>query len=330
MPAPPPAAPQPLDFERPLLALEDKIVELTSTSEQMGIDLSDEVSRLRQQAQDVKARLYGNLTPVNRLQIARHPQRPNFLELVRALSPHVWIEMRGDRAGSDDRACIGGLIELAGRPAMVVGTQKGRGMKESLTHNFGMANPEGYRKALRLFQHAEKFQMPIITLIDTPGAYPGIEGEQRGIGQAIALNIREMARLRTPIVSVVTGEASSGGALGMGVANRIYMLEHALYTVISPEGCASILWRNADYAAQAATALKICAHDLQGFGIIDGVIPEPLGGAHRDPQAMADRLATTLQAALEELGSMTPEALLADRYQKYRSIGAFENASSCA
>ncbi|MBK8191032.1 MAG: acetyl-CoA carboxylase carboxyltransferase subunit alpha [Vampirovibrionales bacterium] len=323
-PSPPPL--QPLEFERPLMAIEDKIAELLSSSEQMGVDFSDEVERLRHQAQEVKMRLYSNLTPVNRLQIARHPQRPNFLELARRLSPDVWIEMRGDRAGKDDRACLGGIIELSGRPVMLLGAQKGRGMKESLAHNFGMSNPEGYRKALRLFQHAEKFNMPVVTLIDTPGAYPGMEGEQRGIGQAIAFNIREMARLRTPIVSIVTGEASSGGALGMGVANRIYMLEHALYTVISPEGCASILWRSADYAAQAATALKICAHDLQGFGIVDGVIPEPLGGAHHNPDAMAERLATTIQAALEELGAMTPEQLIEDRYRKYRAIGAFESA----
>jgi acetyl-CoA carboxylase carboxyl transferase subunit alpha len=240
------------------------------------------------------------------------------------LSPDTWFELHGDRAGADDRAILGGLVEIGSQPVMLVGTQKGRGMKENLVYNFGMANPEGYRKALRLFQHAEKFKMPIITIIDTPGAYPGIQGEQHGIGQAIAFNIREMARTRVPILSLVTGEASSGGALGIGVADRIYMLEHALYTVISPEGCASILWRSAEYAARAAEALKITAEDLLRFEIIDGIIQEPLGGAHQDPQLTGERILAMLQSGLDELRGRTPEQLIEGRYQKYRKLGEFK------
>jgi acetyl-CoA carboxylase carboxyl transferase subunit alpha len=202
--------------------------------------------------------------------------------------------------------------------------QKGRNMNENLVHNFGMANPEGYRKALRLFYHAEKFKMPIITLIDTPGAYPGMDGEQHGIGQAIAFNIREMARLRVPIISLVTGEGASGGALGIGVANRILMMEHALYTVISPEGCASILWRSAEYASKAAEALKITAQDLQQFGMIDGIIEEPLGGAHRDTALAGERVQAALLEQINALASLSADELLIQRYEKFRAIGAFE------
>ncbi|MDX2084977.1 MAG: acetyl-CoA carboxylase carboxyltransferase subunit alpha [Candidatus Melainabacteria bacterium] len=313
-----------LEFEKPLQLLEQKIEELQSLAHSSGVDFDAEVFRLRQQAEEVKARLYEGLTAAQKLQVARHPQRPNFLELVQALSPNLWLELRGDRAGCDDRAILGGIAELNGRPVLVVGTQKGRGMKENLSHNFGMANPEGYRKALRLFQHAEKFKMPVITIIDTPGAYPGMHGEEHAIGHAIATNIREMARLRVPILSLVTGEASSGGALGIGVADRIYMLQHALYTVISPEGCASILWRSATEAARAADALKITAQDLLGFGIVDAVIEEPLGGAHQDPALLAERVALQLTEGLCSLREQSVEQLLERRYQKYRCIGAFE------
>ena len=318
--------PSPLSFEKPLIEMQQKIEELVTLSRETGIDFDAEIEKLRQQAEDVKNKLYQNLSPAQKLQIARHPQRPNFLEIVKVLSPNTWFELHGDRAGSDDRAIIGGIAEIGEQPVLLVGTQKGRGMKENLTHNFGMANPEGYRKALRLFSHAEKFKMPVITIIDTPGAYPGIAGEQHGIGQAIALNIREMARLRVPILSLVTGEASSGGALGIGVANRIYLLEHALYTVISPEGCASILWRSAEYAARAAEALKITAPDLLAFGIIDGMIEEPLGGAHQDPQLIGERILATLEQGLMELKSLTPDALIQARYEKFRKMGAFEEA----
>lgn len=320
----------PLDFEKPIRAMEQKVEELMRLSRESGVECADELDQLRAQADDVKTRLYQSLTPAQKLQVARHPQRPNLLETVRQLSPEVWIELRGDRAGTDDRAIIGGLIELSCGPVVVVGTQKGRGMKENLVHNFGMANPEGYRKALRLFQHAEKFKMPVLTLVDTPGAYPGIAGEQHGIGQAIAFNIREMARLRTPVISVVTGEGASGGALGIGVANRIYMLEHALYTVISPEGCASILWRSAEYAARAAEALKITAQDLLAFEIVDGIIPEPEGGAHYDSALTAQRIRETVEQAFLELKTMDSGQWIADRYEKFRKMGAFQEAQALA
>ena len=313
----------PLPFEKPLLALEERIQELESVAQDhKGVDMADELETLRHQASELRSRLYKQLGAPEKLQIARHPQRPNTLELIQMLSPDTWFELHGDRAGTDDRAIVGGLAELEGRPVMMVGTQKGRSMKENLVHNFGMANPEGYRKALRLFQHAEKFRMPVITFIDTPGAYPGIDGEQHAIGHAIALNIREMARLSVPILSVVTGEASSGGALGIGIANKIYMLEHALYTVISPEGCASILWRSADYAAQAAEALKITAQDLTRFGICDGIIEEPLGGAHHDGAFTGAHLQALLAQGLEELKACHPDQLRQQRYDKYRAIGA--------
>jgi acetyl-CoA carboxylase carboxyl transferase subunit alpha len=313
----------PLEFEKPLVAMQEKIEELVRLSRESGVDLDDEIAPLRRQADDVKTKIYQSLSPAQKLQIARHPQRPALLDLMRMLSPDVWVELRGDRAGTDDRAILGGIIELPGGPVMAIGTQKGRNMKENLTHNFGMANPEGYRKALRLFAHAEKFKMPVLTLVDTPGAYPGIAGEQHGIGQAIAFNIREMARLRTPVISVVTGEGASGGALGIGVANRIYMLEHALYTVISPEGCASILWRSAEYAARAAEALKITAQDLLSFGMIDGIIPEPRGGAHHDPAGMARRILEVIDPAFTELKQLDGERLMAHRYEKFRAIGAY-------
>jgi acetyl-CoA carboxylase carboxyl transferase subunit alpha len=320
----------PLDFEKPIMAMEEKIEELMRLSQESKIDFTEEIAKLRLQAEEVKVKLYHHLTPAQKLQIARHPQRPNLLETIKMLSPNTWIELRGDRAGTDDRAIIGGIIELASGPVMVVGSQKGRSMKENLAHNFGMANPEGYRKAMRLFSHAEKFKMPVLTVVDTPGAYPGIAGEQHGIGQAIAYNIREMARLRVPIVSVVTGEGASGGALGIGVANRIYMLEHALYTVISPEGCASILWRSAEYASRAAEALKITAQDLLRFEIVDGIIPEPQGGAHYDPALTGQRILETVESAFAQLKALPPDQLMSDRYDKFRKIGAFQEAKEAA
>ncbi|MEB3245243.1 MAG: acetyl-CoA carboxylase carboxyltransferase subunit alpha [Vampirovibrionales bacterium] len=316
----------PLDFEKPVMAIETKIDELVAMSQGTGIDFDAEIERLRLQAQQLRSKLYEQLTPAQRLQIARHPQRPNFTDFVKLLSPGCWFELHGDRAGHDDRALLGGLAELNGRPVMLMGQQKGHGMKENLTHNFGMANPEGYRKALRLLQHAEKFKLPVITFIDTPGAYPGIHGEQQGIGQAIALNIREMGRLTVPVLSVVTGEGSSGGALGIGVANKIVMLSNAVYTVISPEGCASILWRKAEFAAQAAEAMRITAPDLMQFGIADAIVHEPQGGAHYNPEKTAEDLKNTLLSLLAELDAMSPEARREQRYAKYRFIGAYESS----
>lgn len=318
---------QPLEFEKPLIAIEEKIQELIELDADSESSFQDEIKQLKQQAKEIKNKLYKNLKPSQSLQIARHPQRPNLLDLIQGIST-TWFELRGDRGGTDDRAILGGIIELDEKPVLIVGTQKGHDMKANLVHNFGMANPEGYRKALRLFQHAEKFKMPVITVVDTPGAYPGIDGEQHGIGQAIAMNIREMARLRVPIISLVTGEGASGGALGIGVANKIYMMEHAVYTVISPEGCASILWRSAEYASTASEALKIRSHDLKSFGMIDGVIEEPSGGAHKDPEATYESIQKQLIKGLDELSGLSPEALIEDRYNKFRAIGAFEEAIS--
>jgi acetyl-CoA carboxylase carboxyl transferase subunit alpha len=317
---------EPFDFEKPVYDIQAKIEELKTVSQETGLDLEDEIAQLSAQAEAFKVKLYQNLQPREKVQIARHPQRPSAIEVIRQLSPETWFELHGDRAGMDDRAIVGGIIEFLERPVMVVGTQKGRTMKENLVHNFGMPNPEGYRRALRLFEHANKFGMPVLTLIDTPGAYPGIAAEQHGIGQAIAQNIREMARLRVPIVSVVLGEGCSGGALGIGVANEIYMMEHSVYTVISPEGCATILWRSAEQAAQAAESLRITAQDLLEFGMIEGIIPEPLGGAHYDTNAAIESIRTTLTAALTTLTQLSPEELVEQRYQKFRKMGAFEEA----
>lgn len=327
-PSPSTAAPAPevipLGFEKPLVTLEQKIQELSQLVKEGHHHVAAEVAALTEQAEQLRQKLYTQLTAAQKLQIVRHPQRPNFLEWVDMISPEVWFELHGDRAGADDRAMIGGLAEIDGQTVMLVGTQKGRGIKENLVYNFGMASPEGYRKALRLFQHAEKFKFPIITLIDTPGAYPGLEAEQHNIGQAIALNIREMARMGTPILSIVTGEASSGGALGIGVANAIHLLEHALYTVISPEGCASILWRDAKFAATAADALKITATDLMQLGIVDEMILEPQGGAHRDPKAAGQAVVGSIRQFLNAFQSLSPEALRQQRYEKYRQVGCVQ------
>ena len=314
----------PLEFEKPLMAIEDKIAELELLSRTSQVPMEVELAQLRSQAETLRQHVYDNLSAFQKLQIARHSHRPNVLELVNLLSPDTWFELHGDRGGSDDRAIVGGLMALNERPIMVVGTQKGRGLKENLTHNFGMANPEGYRKAMRLFSHAQKFNMPIVTFIDTPGAYPGLHGEQYGIGQAIAWNIREMARLQVPVVSVVLGEGCSGGALGIGVANRIYMLEHAIYCVISPEGCASILWRDAKFASTAADAMRLTAQDLLVQGVIDGIIPEPHGGAHQDANQTANSIRHTLIHAIDELSLLSPAERVEQRYQKFRAIGAFE------
>ena len=310
----------PLRFEEPLYKIEAKIDELKALSEESGMDLEDQISTLIEQANDFKQEIYKNLKPSERLQISRHPARPNFIDYTSLLTDD-FIELHGDRAGSDDRAIIGGLCTLGGRTVMLVGTQKGKNTKENLIYNFGMPTPEGYRKALRLFYHAERFDLPIVTLIDTPGAYPGIKAEETGQGIAIAENLAEMAKLTVPIVAVITGEGCSGGALGLGVANRVYMLEHAYYTVISPEGCASILYRDAEMASVAADALKITCKDLMKFDIVDGEIKEPLGGAHYDPELVAKNLSDTVCKALDELSQKSPLELKQERYEKFRKMG---------
>ena len=311
-----------LDFEKPIIKIEEKIEELKKMSTESGMDLSKEIETFETQAHEYKKELYENLQPIQKLQIARHPNRPNFLDWVQLLTTD-FVEMHGDREGSDDRAIIGGVAKIGEQPVVIVGTVKGKSTKENLEYNFGMPQPQGYRKALRLFEHANRFGLPIVTLIDTPGAYPGIKAEETGQGIAIAVNLKEMAKLNVPIVAVITGEGCSGGALGLAVANRVLVLEHAYYTVISPEGCASILWRDAAKASDAANALKITAQDLMKLDIIDGIVKEPMGGAHYDYDFIGAELKKDILASLKELEKMSPEQLKADRYEKFRRMGVF-------
>lgn len=314
-----------LDFEKPIVEIQNKIDELKKMSEESGMDLNNQIETFEQQAQDYKKELYSKLKPSQKLQIARHPERPKFLDYVNLMCDE-FIELHGDREGMDDRAIIGGIAKIDGKPLMIIGIQKGRNTKENLEYNFGMPQPQGYRKALRLFNHANKFNLPIVTLIDTPGAYPGIKAEETGQGVAIAVNLREMAKLNVPIISIITGEGCSGGALGLAVANRVMMLEHAYYTVISPEGCASILWRDAARFADAAEALKITSKDLLEFDIIDEEIPEPLGGAHTDYAEVTNNMKSSIMNALDELSKKSSEELRNERYDKFRKMGRFVEA----
>ena len=313
---------QVLDFEKPIVEIQNKIDELKKMSENSGLDLENQIKTFEQQAQDYKKELYSKLKPSQKLQIARHPERPKFLDYVELMCED-FVELHGDREGMDDRAIIGGLAKINGKPVMIIGIQKGRNTKENLEYNFGMPQPQGYRKALRLFHHANKFNIPIVTLIDTPGAYPGIKAEETGQGAAIAVNLREMSKLNVPMVAIITGEGCSGGALGLAVADRVMMLEHAYYTVISPEGCASILWRDASMFAEAAEALKITSKDLLELGIIDEEIKEPLGGAHADYQVVADNMKTAILNAFEELSKLSADKLKEERYNKFRAMGRF-------
>lgn len=311
-----------LDFEKPIMEIQEKIEELKKISVESGMDLNKEIETFEQQADDYKKELYSNLKPAQKLQIARHPERPNFLDYVQHICTD-FIELHGDRTGMDDRAIIGGLAKIDGKPVMIIGTMKGKSTKENLEYNFGMPQPQGYRKALRLFKHASKFNIPIVTLIDTPGAYPGISAEETGQGGAIAVNLRDMAKLNVPVIAIVTGEGCSGGALGLAVADKVFLLEHAYYTVISPEGCASILWRDASRAGDAAEALKITAPDLMKFDIIDGAIKEPVGGAHKDYDFVCNEMKKTIKESLEELSKLSVEELKNNRYNKFRKMGAF-------
>lgn len=311
-----------LDFEKPIKEIQDKIEELKKISLESGMDLDKEIQTFEQQADDYMKDLYSHLSPSQKMQIARHPERPNFLDYVENICDS-FVELHGDREGLDDRAIIGGLAKISGRTIMLIGIMKGKTTKENLEYNFGMPQPEGYRKALRLFKYAEKFNFPIVTIVDTPGAYPGISAEEKGQGSAIAVNLREMAKLTVPVVSVISGEGCSGGALALAVANKVYLLEHAYYTVISPEGCASILWRDANKNEEAALALKITAEDLIKFDIIDGAIKEPVGGAHSNHKLIADELKTTILSALDELQGLSKDDLKAQRYAKFRKMGSF-------
>lgn len=311
-----------LEFEKPLYEIENKIDELKKISENSGMDVKEQLKNFEKQANEYKKELYANLTPAQRIQIARHAERPNFMDYVNLMTTD-FIELHGDREGTDDRAIVGGLAQLGDYNVVIIGTLKGKTTKENLTTNFGMPQPQGYRKALRLFYHANKFNLPIITLIDTPGAYPGMKAEETAQGTAIATNLREMAKLNVPTIAVITGEGCSGGALGLAVADRVFMLEHSYYTVISPEGCASILWRDAAKADEAAKALKITSDDLHKLNVIDGIIKEPVGGAHRDYDLMATRLKSTLIKAIEELKAIKPKELREERYNKFRRMGVF-------
>ncbi len=311
-----------LDFEKPIIDIQNKIDELKKMSEASGLDMDTQIQTFEKQAEDYKKELYSKLKPSQKLQIARHAERPKFLDYVKLLCED-FIELHGDREGMDDRAIIGGLAKIDSKPVMIIGIQKGRNTKENLEYNFGMPQPQGYRKALRLMQHANKFNLPVITLIDTPGAYPGIKAEETGQGAAIAVNLREMYKLSVPIIAIITGEGCSGGALGLAVADRVMMLEHAYYTVISPEGCASILWRDAAKFADAAEALKITSKDLLEFNIIDEEIKEPLGGAHTNYEETANNMKTSIVNALKELSKLSVDKLREERYSKFRAMGRF-------
>lgn len=317
-----------LEFEKPLREIEERIEKLAGTGTSRA-SVQEEVRKLKARLAQAEGELYGTLTPWQRTQVARHPQRPSVLDYVNAFC-RDFVELHGDRAFADDQAIVGGFARFNGRTVMILGHQKGRTLKERMQRNFGMPNPEGYRKALRLMKLAEKFNRPILTFIDTPGAYPGIGAEERGQAEAIARNLLEMSRLAVPIVSIVIGEGGSGGALALGVADQVLMLEHAIYSVISPEGCAAILWDNPTKAPDAAAALKMTASDLLELGVIDEVIPEPVGGAHRDPPAMAERVAKALAARLSHLEDLPLEELLAKRDAKYRKMGAVQISAAPA
>ena len=311
-----------LDFERDIVEIQAQIDKLLDLAERRDIDVSNEVSVLRDKLQELKVRTYANLTPMEQVQVARHPQRPYTLDYISRIFKD-WVELHGDRGYRDDEAIVGGWARLGDRSVMIIGQQKGRDMKENLRRNFGMPHPEGYRKALRLLKQAEKFGRPVISFIDTPGAYPGLGSEERGIGEAIAFNLREMSRLTVPIVSIVIGEGMSGGALGIGVTDRILMLEHAIYSVISPEGCAAILWRSAEHKEKAANALKLTAKDLHEMGICDEIVPEPPGGAHEDWDMTAKALEEALERTLPALEKLSISKLQAQRWAKYGAIGAW-------
>lgn len=313
-----------LDFEQPIAELEAKIDELRFVGDDSEVNISDEIKRLKAKSKSLTKSIFADLTAWQVAQVARHPLRPYTLDYIEQISPD-FQELHGDRMYSDDAAIVGGLGRLDGKPVMFIGNQKGRNTKSRVLRNYGMSKPEGYRKALRLMKMAERFRLPIITLIDTPGAYPGIGAEERGQSEAIARNLFEMSRLKTPIISVVIGEGGSGGALAIGVGDRVLMLEYAVYSVISPEGCASILWKSAERAEDAAEAMGITADRLNALGLIDEVIPEPLGSAHRDPEAMGQTLKNALIAHLRQLEALDTAELLRRRSKRLASMGAFGN-----
>lgn len=316
-----------LEFEKSIEDLELKIEELKRLSDGKDIDISSEIKKLEKKVRDLRSDIFSTLTPWQKILVARHPDRPYTLDYVNMICTD-FIELHGDRRFSDDLSIVGGLAKIKDIPVIIIGHQKGRGTKERIYRNFGQPHPEGYRKALRLMKTAERFKKPVITFIDTPGAYPGVGAEERGQAEAIAVNLMEMSRLRVPIVTIVIGEGGSGGALAISVADRLFMLEHSIYSVISPEGCSAILWKKAGEVgtedfSRAANTLKLTAQDLLSFNIIDDIIPEPLGGAHRDPEGTAEKISDFILKSFEELRTKTPGKLIEERYKRLRRIGSF-------
>lgn len=313
-----------LDFEKPIQELEDELNRLRETAEKNGIDLAGPIAEVEKKILETKTQLYANLSPWQRVQISRHPERPYTLAYIDALTEGRFIELHGDRNVADDKAMVGGLGTIDKYNCMLIGQQKGINTKMRQYRNFGMANPEGYRKALRLMRMAEKFGLPVVTFIDTPGAYPGLEAEERGQGEAIARNLIEMFKLRVPIICFIIGEGASGGALGIGIGDQVFMLENTWYSVISPESCSSILWRNWNHKEEAASALKLTGEDMLKNKLIDGIIPEPLGGAHNDPQAAFQAVKVTLLKVLPKLLKMSSDKRIDARIKKFASMGVYQ------
>ncbi len=314
-----------LEFEKPLQILDDQLVNLKRTAKEQDVDLIDAIRSIEKQINDTKASIYKDLTAWQKIQLARHPQRPYSLDYIERIFDD-FQELHGDRCYQDDQAIIGGTAFFQGQPVMIIAQQKGRNTKENLKRNFGSPNPEGYRKALRLMKMAEKFKLPIISLVDTPGAYPGIGAEERHVAEAIAVNIREMSQFQVPIFAIIIGEGGSGGALGVAVADRVLIMENAYYSVITPEGCAAILWKNRAHAPEAAEALKINADKLLELGVVDGIIKEPAGGAHTDHDAAANILKGVIDKELKASKDKTVDEMLEARYQKFRAMGVFQEA----
>jgi acetyl-CoA carboxylase carboxyl transferase subunit alpha len=309
-----------LDFEQPIAALEGKLQEMQKLAADSDVDVTAAVEALEAKIKTLKVETYANLTRWQRVQLSRHPERPYTLDYVEGMA-EKFVELHGDRTVRDDKAMVGGFAEIGGRTVMIIGQQKGHNTKQRQFRNFGMPNPEGYRKALRLMKLAEKFGKPIVTFIDTPGAFPGLEAEERGQGEAIARNLKEMFMLKVPVICVIIGEGASGGALGIGIGDRVLMLENTWYSVISPENCSTILWRSWDYKEQAAEAMKPTANDMLQAGLVDGIVKEPLGGAHVNPQQMIDTLKETLLSTLEELDAIPAEERISQRIDKFSAMG---------
>ena len=314
-----------LEFELPIKELEQQLDKCKLIGEESNVDVTETCQQIEQKLQETKKEIYGNLTPWQRVQMSRHPNRPYTLDYVKAICGDSFLELHGDRNFKDDKAMIGGLGKIGDQSYMFIGQQKGYNTKTRQYRNFGMANPEGYRKALRLMKSAEKFGIPVVTLIDTPGAYPGMEAEERGQGEAIARNILEMTRLKVPIITVIIGEGASGGALGIGVGDRVLMLENTWYSVISPESCSSILWRSWEYKEQAADALKLTAKDMKRLKLVDVIVKEPMGGAHKDKETTYTAVRDTIVKTFNELNKLSPKELVTQRMDKYASMGVYKD-----